>query len=95
MRGQLLRKPGESPGRDPGPPRVIMPCLRGRFQGHRLKAVVKDLVPFERVEHDDGQADLDACQGETLPFRVPDTQVVHQVVDDLSVSAENQPVMSA
>ncbi len=43
-----------------------MPCLRGRLQGHRLKAVVKDLVPFERIEHDDGQADLDACQGEAL-----------------------------
>lgn len=52
------------------------------FEGHRFKALVKDLVPFEGVAHDDRQADLDAGQGEAFPFRVPNVLVIHQIVDD-------------
>ena len=41
-------------------PRTNTTATEGRKPGHRFEAAVKDLVPFERVDHDDGQTDLES-----------------------------------
>ena len=50
----------------------------GRSQGHWFKLVVDDLVPLERVDHDDGQADLNASHRQAFPLRMASALVIRQ-----------------
>lgn len=48
-----------------------MKSSRG-LQCHRLTPALSDLVPFQRVQHDDGWANLEPCQSQPLPLSIAD-----------------------
>jgi hypothetical protein len=55
---------------------------RERLQRHRLQLPATDLVPLQRVQEHDRQANLNTCHGQAFPTSVSHSLVVHQVVHD-------------